>query len=206
MHSLLTEPPDTRQHLVRARARKRRSRSRWGSALIVTVMAAGSAMVLGAIAAPDLTEQLAEKGVGQVRHVANAVSVELAQAADPDTEQLPTVTLGELGPDALLDVCATGVFPELESYRTQDGLQPVFAAHNNCGGDVILPLQLGQRVAIIDQAGTASTYQVTELRDVDKHTATTEDVTGMAGSLLLQTCHWGDPIMRFVALQPAADR
>lgn len=206
MDTLLTDHPETRQHLVNERARRRRSRSRWGSALIVTLMAAGSATVIGSVAAPDLTEQLAEKGVGHVREIANAVSIELSQPATPGAEKLPTLSLGELGSEALLDVCATGVFPELESYRTQAGLQPVFAAHNNCGGDVILPLQVGQRVSIVDQAGTASTYQVTELRDVDKHTATTEGVVGMTGALLLQTCHWGEPVMRFVALEPATDR
>lgn len=192
--------------LIAARARKRRTRSRWGTVAICALMTVGGVLVVGAIAAPDVTAQIAERGVGQVRQAANSVGAELAQAAAPDVKYLPTVTLGELGSDALLDVCATGIFPELESYRTQENLQPVFAAHNNCGGDVILPLELGARVSVIDQAGSTHTYQVTDLRDVDKHTATTEDVVGMTGELLLQTCHWGEPIMRFVALQPVLDQ
>ncbi|PPF32617.1 hypothetical protein C5E05_19120 [Pseudoclavibacter sp. AY1H1] len=130
------------------------------------------------------------------------MAVELAPAPIAGGEKLPVVSLGSLGPDAALDAC-DGSFPQLASYAVDASLQPVYAAHNGCGGDVILPLDVGSRLVIEDTTGAAQTYQVTELRDVDKYTATTADVTGMSGALLLQTCHWGEPVMRFVALSPA---
>ncbi|WP_424468087.1 hypothetical protein [Pseudoclavibacter helvolus] len=115
---------------------------------------------------------------------------------------MPSVRLGDLGSEALMDAC-DGSFPQLESYAAQDGLQPVYAAHNGCGGDVILPWSVGERVEVVAADGSASVYVVSDFRDVAKFGSSTRDVLGLTGSLLLQTCHWGDPQMRFVALTAA---
>ncbi|PPF41857.1 hypothetical protein C5B85_18220 [Pseudoclavibacter sp. AY1F1] len=157
----------------------------------------GAAALAVSVLAPDLTQQ----AVGQVRHVAQAVEL-YAESTDPVAgPALPTVRLGELGPEALLDVC-DGSFPELEQYRVEATLQPVYAAHNNCGGDIILAWQVGTNVTIQQHDGSTATYVVTDSRDVGKHGSTTGDLLGLDGTLLVQSCYWGRDTMRFVALNP----
>lgn len=176
----------------------RRRRQRLTNVASLALIAMGAAAIAVSVLAPDLTQQ----AVGQVRHVAQAVEL-YAESTDPVAgPALPTVRLGELGPEALLDVC-DGSFPELEQYRVEATLQPVYAAHNNCGGDIVLPWQLGTNVTVQQQDGSTATYVVTDARDVAKHGSTTGDVVGLSGTLLLQSCYWGQDTMRFVALTPA---
>lgn len=189
------DPTTTRRSLRLARRRQQRRTSVASVALI----AMGAAALAVSVLDPGLTQQ----AVGQARHVAQAVEL-YAESADPVAgPALPTVRLGELGPETLLDVC-DGRFPELEQYRVEAALQPVYAAHNNCGGDIILTWSTGQHVTVIGQDGQDGTYVVSDSRDVAKHGSTTSDVLGLNGDLLLQSCYWGQDTMRFVALTQAA--
>lgn len=197
---LTAEIPITRKEARRARSRRRRR----GATARVVVIVGGATAALAAAAlsvivfAPQSVERAQARVTENVQAAANDVA---AWSGVPAADLLPTLTLGAHGPAELLDAC-DGTFTQLSSYETQPGLQPVYAAHNGCQGGVILPLQLGDEVRVQSQSGDTKTYAVVDLRDVDKHTSTTADVTGMQGTLLTQTCYWGEPVMRFVGLAP----
>lgn len=109
------------------------------------------------------------------------------------------VYLGPLGGMRELDWC-DGRFIELDSYRIT-GVLPVYAAHNNCGGDIILSLELGDRVKV---GNDGTVYQVVEERHTTKY-GNVGSLRGMTGELLLQTCFYGQNKMRFLALAVAND-
>ncbi|KQQ62663.1 hypothetical protein [Microbacterium sp. Leaf320] len=107
------------------------------------------------------------------------------------TRELPSVRLGASGSAIDLDRC-DGTFTEMVDYRQRE-VPPVWAAHNNCGGDTILPWKEGQRFLVGDEE-----YEVVEVRLLPKYTATPKDLLGMKGELALQTCLYGEPLMSFV--------
>lgn len=132
----------------------------------------------------------ADRAYGAMR----AGVVELEAALDPD---LPAVRLSGPGDVAALDSC-DGSFVEMTSYGTE--IIPVYAAHNNCGGDEIHPWQTGQLVHV---EGRPDTFVVVDVRDTPKKWVTTEALVGLQGSFALQTCYYGENRMKFVALEPA---
>ncbi len=202
VETLLTpDVPIRRRDARRSRARTR-ARRRLRRAVLYTLGAGAMALGAATLGLSLFAPHLVERGYGEARAAANEAALLLAPPATANGERMPSVRLGDLGSEALMDAC-DGSFPQLESYAAQDGLQPVYAAHNGCGGDVILPWSVGERVEVVAADGSASVYVVSDFRDVAKFGSSTRDVLGLTGSLLLQTCHWGDPQMRFVALTAA---
>ncbi|MGO1852752.1 MAG: hypothetical protein ACTH0V_05015 [Microbacteriaceae bacterium] len=173
-------PTATPAHASRPR-RGRRAASIIGGLLIT----AGLAIIAGLIFAPQALEQ----AYGNVRTT-------VISAADDLRGTLPTIRLGATGGIPDLDRC-DGTFTEMTSYE-HDGVPPVWAAHNNCQGDVILPLELGQQVQV---EGDNRIYEVVDIRPTPKVWATTDDLVGLNGELALQTCFYGEDRMRFVALE-----
>lgn len=110
----------------------------------------------------------------------------------------PTVRLSGPGGQADLDAC-DGSFVHMESYEMPK-LQPIFSAHNNCRGEVILPLQVGDVLAVDGEA--SGLWRVTDIRDLQKTWAFSEDLLGMDGQIILQTCYWGRSTMKFMAIEP----
>lgn len=162
------------------------------SAVAAVTVAAGVACA-AALLAPDTTEQVfgdAQQAIGQWRIDA--------------TKETPKVRLGPPGGSDDLSTC-TGQFFEMASYAEGSvKIPPVFAAHNDCGGDVILPLRVSDLVDVAAADGTISAYRVVEIRETPKVWVTTERLEGLAGAIVLQTCHFGgsDVPMKFVALEP----
>ncbi|KQR49150.1 hypothetical protein ASF87_10170 [Microbacterium sp. Leaf161] len=153
------------------------------------VVAAGLSLLACTWVAPTDTERV----LGSVKV---AVQTATQNAIAPD--QPPQITLGEEGGERELDAC-TGEFIEMIAYR--DGsVPPLYAAHNNCGGDIILGWKQGTMVQI---AGADTVYQVVDERDTPKG-APVEALTGIGGELVVQTCFYGEDRMRFLALAPAA--
>ena len=109
---------------------------------------------------------------------------------------LPEIVLGPEGAKRELDRCS-GEFVEMVSYR-QQGVLPLFAAHNVCGGDVILGWDVGQLVTV---KGSDVVYEVVEERHTPKGTGG-ELLRDMPGEFMLQTCYYGENRMRFLALAP----
>ncbi|MFJ4998140.1 hypothetical protein ACIP5T_08305 [Microbacterium sp. NPDC088619] len=153
----------------------------------ILLVGLGASFLCVSVLAPDLVDKV----TGDVK-----VSVEetLHQVFSPD--ELPVIRLGAEGGMVELDHC-DGTFTEMVSYRIDDVL-PLFAAHNNCGGDVILGWELGQRVMV---EGSDIVYEVVEERHTPKW-SDVEALAGMTGEFMVQTCFYGENKMRFLSLAP----
>lgn len=109
-----------------------------------------------------------------------------------------TIKIANSGGEREMDYCAAG-FTEMIHYEGLEGRR-MLSSHNNCGGDIILPMVQGDHVVIEgDQE-----YVITELRDTSKH-INTAAVNDMDGTVLLQTCYYRDNRMKFVALTPVTE-
>jgi hypothetical protein len=107
------------------------------------------------------------------------------------------IRVANTGGEEQLDAC-TGGFTHLVGFTTTAAVAPqrVLAEHNNCGGDVVLALRMGDLVKV---AGDG-TYKVVESRDTVRDIVPSS-ITGIKGSILLQTCYHDRPQMRFVGLE-----
>lgn len=174
-------------------SRNTRRASRRGSGVLtffgVLLLVAGLALGGAVLIAPDRVET----AYGDVK-------TSVQGAVQEASGEAPTVRLGEEGDEATLDIC-DGSFFEMATYRDSNAILPVFAAHNNCGGDVILSWEVGTQVQIEGRPGL---YEVVEIRNTGKTWVTTSDLVGLQGELALQTCYYGVEEMRFVGLSPVA--
>lgn len=114
-------------------------------------------------------------------------------------DAIPEIVLGTEGGKRELDEC-DGRFTEMVSYRSA-GILPLYAAHNVCGGDVILGWDIGQRVRV---RGSDTVYVVVEERHTPQGTSG-DLLRGMAGEFMLQTCFYGENRMRFLSLSPLTE-
>ncbi len=146
------------------------------------------------VAAALLAPQAVEKTYGDVK---TAVIQQVDQVRQDVFSELPSVALGVRGGIAELDRC-DGTFTEMLSYE-RDGVPPVWAAHNNCGGDVTLGWETGQHIRIV---GDEQVYEVIDIRYTSKIWSSTDDLVGLGGDLALQTCFYGEDRMKFVGLAP----
>lgn len=157
--------------------------------LVPSILLVGVGAVL--LAASVMVPDLVDKVTGDVKV---SVLKHLGQVFAPD--DLPSIRLGAEGGMVELDRC-DGSFTEMVSYRIDDVL-PLFAAHNDCGGDVILGWDLGQRVMV---DGSDVVYEVVEERHTPKW-SDVEELAGMSGEFMVQTCFYGENRMRFLSLAP----
>lgn len=157
------------------------------------MLGSGGALLFGLLVAPGSMEY----GYGQLK---TSVTGTVSQARESISGDLPSVRLGTSGGVSELDRC-DGTFTEMKSYE-RDGVPPVWAAHNNCSGDAMLPWELGQRVQI---EGDDRVFEVVDVRDTPKTWATTEDLLGLGGEFALQTCFYGEDRMKFVGLAVVSD-
>lgn len=166
----------------------RRPRRRFGLLFAsIVLVGLGMSFLSASVFAPDLVDKV----TGDVKV---SVLKQFHQIFAPD--ELPTIRLGGEGGMVELDHC-DGTFTEMVSYRIDDVL-PLFAAHNNCGGDVILGWDLGQRVMV---EGSDVVYEVVEERHTPKW-SNVEALVGMTGEFMVQTCFYGENRMRFLSLAP----
>ncbi|WP_203136996.1 hypothetical protein [Microbacterium sp. JZ31] len=154
----------------------------------VALLVAGAVLAAAALLMP----QAVEKAYGEAR---TAVIQQVDQVRQDVFSELPSVALGARGGIPELDRC-DGTFTEMLSYERED-VPPVWAAHNNCAGDVILGWGGGQQVRI---DGRDEIYEVTDIRYTSKIWSSTDDLVGLGGELALQTCFYGEDRMKFVAL------
>ena len=78
---------------------------------------------------------------------------------------------------------------------------PIVAAHNYCGGDIVLDMALGDTVTL-GGYGFDGTYVVTSAKDAWAGDDAAVAISGMAGEVILQTCYWvNDGTERLVGLQ-----
>lgn len=186
-------PPSTAELRVVSHSRPRRRPGLLVAS--IALVGLGACFLAASTLAPDAVDRI----TGDIKV---AVQKNFQQTFAPDS--LPELRLGREGGLAQLDEC-DGTFTEMVSYRI-DGVPPLFAAHNNCGGDIILGWEIGQRVTV---EGSDIVYEVVEERHTPKWSEI-EELVGMSGEFMVQTCFYGENRMRFLALaqvdpQPRVD-
>ncbi|WP_047524683.1 hypothetical protein [Microbacterium sp. ZOR0019] len=133
----------------------------------------------------------------EVERVYGETKIAITTIQTQASRTLPHITLGVSGDEKELDRC-DGTFTEMLRYQGA-GATPTWAAHNNCGGDAILPWEVGQQLSI-----DGTTYAVVDIRMLPKRVATSEDLLGIQGELTLQTCLYGQQMMKFVGVEKVA--
>ena len=159
------------------------SRFSFGRLFAVLLFIIGASLVASAAFAPDQTEKI----VGEVK-------VAIEDTSNKVRGKHVTVKLGKKGGLREVDRC-DGTWIEMTSYELE-GLQPVYAAHNMCKGDKILPLKKGDRIKV--KGGEM--YQIADIRYLKKTWSTTDKLLGMRGDLILQSCFYGENRMKFISL------
>lgn len=105
---------------------------------------------------------------------------------------LPLIRLEGEGGQRELDWC-TGAFVHMLGYQDKNNLPPVWSAHNSCGGDVILNWNVGTHFMVGDQE-----YEVVDFRTAPQRGSTTDDIAGIQGDFVLQSCTYNGYTMYFV--------
>ena len=78
---------------------------------------------------------------------------------------------------------------------------PIVAAHNYCGGGIVLEMQVGDTVTL-GGYGVDGVYVVTGDRQAWSGSDAASAISGMDGDIILQTCYWDDDgTERLVSLQ-----
>lgn len=95
------------------------------------------------------------------------------------------------GHQAAIDTCAGFVWEDFGSYGN------AVSAHNNCGGGVVLRLQVGDTVHL--KGHGAGTYTVTRIMSVPKDSK----ASVLGGHIWMQTCYFSKPMLRLVRLTPS---
>lgn len=175
----------------RTKRRRRRIIGVWAMG-VFAVLAAAATVV--ALLFPNTAERVYGDAQIFVGHVKN-------QASEIVLDQNPVAHLGVTGGLTQLNWC-DGTFTHMQSY-TREKVPPIWAAHNNCGGDVVLPLGLGDEIDLIRADGSTETYTVVDIRETSKTWTTTEDLEGIDGDLALQSCYYGRNVMKFIGLSPS---
>lgn len=187
MTLLETRPPDVASTFV-AGGPPRPSRGRRFLLVLSVLTLAGGITLFGAsVFAPQVVDRV-------VGNTGVAIQKQVREIVAPGV--LPELRLGIEGGMPELDLC-DGTFTEMVGYRSDDVL-PLYAAHNNCGGGIILGWPLGQHVRI---AGAEAVYEVVEERYTPKWSSV-DVLEGMTGEFMVQTCVFGENRMRIISLAP----
>lgn len=160
------------------------------------LVAGGLVLATGVAVAPEATEKIYGEAKTQVQELSRE-SLGVVEQTVTGQKSYPQIQLGVSGTIRELDRC-DGTFTEMSSYE-REGIPPVWAAHNNCGGDIILPWDVGTEVQL---AGDPTVYSIVDIRYTSKVWSSTDDLVGLQGELALQSCFYGEDRMKFIGLQP----
>lgn len=111
-----------------------------------------------------------------------------------------TVRVSGSGGGLTVDRCSGG-FTLMSDYAVDGRVPPVVAAHNNCGGALVLGLRVGDRVRVVGGGELAGLYRVVGDRVLGAVGASTGGLVGVEGELLVQSCFWVGDRIRFVGLE-----
>jgi hypothetical protein len=68
---------------------------------------------------------------------------------------------------------------------------PFVAAHNYCGGGIVLDMQAGQ-IVTLSGTGLDGTYVVSGAKDAWSGMEALDAMAGLSGDVILQSCYWSD--------------
>lgn len=164
------------------------------SVLGVAFLGAGIFLLVAIFTAPDLAEKVVYSTKTNVE-----AKIEKAKESIVD-DYYPTICFYGSGGMYELDLGMYNCFVHVLAYDSVEGVPKTWAAHNGLGGDPILTWEVGQKVRI-ENDGYDGVWVVVDYKDIDKFGPVSQ-AEGLLGDIALQTCHWGEPIVRFVGLVP----
>jgi hypothetical protein len=110
-----------------------------------------------------------------------------------------SIAIATVGLQAEIDACQW-----VRMDFTSDVPVPIVAAHNFCGGGIVLEMVPGQTVAL-SGTGLDGTYLVVGSKDAWADEDAVDAIAGLSGDVILQTCYWEDDgHLILVALQRIA--
>ncbi|GAA2182992.1 hypothetical protein GCM10009785_24610 [Brooklawnia cerclae] len=134
-------------------------------------------------------------------------SLEVSEAPNPTQSQAGSgMATGPAVPRELrIEVGATGYQAEIDRCQwvrmDLGAVAPIVAAHDYCGGSVVLDLLTGDRVDLAGQ-GLDGRYVVAGSRDARPGQDAAEATAGLVATVLLQTCYPDGAHVRLVVLVP----
>lgn len=140
----------------------------------------------------------AEKLVHKIK--LNVIDKPVSAVKEEVFETYPTVYFNGHGGDWELDTADWGDWVLMDSYARVPDLLPVWALHNTYGGDQILGWEKGQKFNV-EGEGKDGVYVVVDTREVYKW-GLVNQIEGMQGYLALQTCYYGEDVIKFVSAVP----
>lgn len=160
--------------------------------LSLLLICAGIALIMGSAVAPNKTESIV---FGTGATIRNSITQQL----DKVQHRLPVVHLNGRGGTWALNRAKHGDFVYMSGYR-MSGIVPVYASHNNYGGDIILNWRKGKLVELKGE-GRTGVWKVIGVRNIPKY-ANVSALKVLRGTVALQTCYYGRNVMRYVELVP----
>ncbi len=167
------------------------------AAAIVALVLAGSLLPTPAVQARTLTAAPATRDVSVAAALptlalpaaaapAAVVEPAIAEAAPAPVASSWNIGISAFGWQAELDACQWVLLDMVASVPL-----PIVAAHNYCGGGIVLEMEPGDTVTLSGY-GYDGTYVVTGYRDAWTGADAASAVSGMDGEVVLQTCYWND--------------
>lgn len=141
---------------------------------------------------PETTEKLIYSAKVEIEK-------QVQKANEVVTGDYPTVLLGGEGGEYEMQITPYGYFIEMIPYRVP-GLMPVYAAHNSWGGDEILQWDIGKKVNL-EGSNKNGVWVVVDILELQKQ-GTVDLIEPLEGVIALQTCYYGQDLMKFVGLVP----
>lgn len=150
---------------------------------VVLPLAAGALALLVGWAVIDAAPALAAPTQNIAVHTVPAHLI-----SDHDAIHLPdwTIAITAVGLQAEVDQCQW-VRMDFSSAVPL----PIVAAHNFCGGGIVLEMTIGQSV-VLSGTGLDGRYVVVGSKDAWADQDATDALSGLAGDVILQTCYWDD--------------
>jgi len=102
-----------------------------------------------------------------------------------------------LRPDWSISITAVGLQAEVDACQwvrmdfSSAVPVPIVAAHNFCGGGIVLEMKVGQLVSL-GGTGLDGMYQVVASKDAWADQDATDAISGLTADVILQTCYWED--------------
>ncbi len=163
----------------------------------VTLMTVGALATVLALTPAEVLPEPMQAPVEFAKQEVSRVVDEAQHAAVAG--EVKTITLGRIGGDYELDLC-DGTFTNFPEYE-EAGLKPLWLAHNGCGGSIVLYMELGEVINVVELDGTTRAYTIVEERNLNKDYETAAALEGMSGDMVIQTCYWSSRDMRFLSLE-----
>lgn len=176
------------------------------------VLAGALALSVGGAMLPAHSAIAGNRDLATSSHIQLSTHVQLSTLAlhdEPAALETPAPVVPP-GPDYAIGITAVGLQAEVDACQwvrmdfTADVPLPIVAAHNFCGGGIVLEMNAGQTVSLTGE-GLDGTYVVVSSKDAWADQDATDAISGLSGDVILQTCYWEDDgHLILVALQRVA--